>query len=125
MSERDQSRNTERRQFYRLTGKLSAKITCRNGVIRARSVDVSQGGVFFLAEMLPDESEEVLVEMRLPGTAEPMSMRARIVRRREESMLYAPGFGVQFLDFTPAEEKSFINYLKILRELSGLTKTSV
>jgi len=112
----------ERRNHRRFSHSMVVKVRSPMGDFEARSVDVSKRGVLFLSDVLPELDSMVDMEMRMPGTAQPVLLKAQVVRViSTEAHNKVNGFAVRFLGFTKGEERTFINYLKIVRELHDFT----
>jgi hypothetical protein len=113
----------ERRQFRRFSHSLVFRIKCAQGTFRARSVDISKNGVLFLSDELPAVDELIEVEMKLPGTAAPVTLQAVVVRRVDDPDEKVRGFAVRFHGLEKGEEQMFINYLKIVKELRSFASS--
>jgi hypothetical protein len=114
----------ERRTNRRFSHNLLVIITSGSRIFRTQSVDVSKGGVLFLSDELPEMGAQIAIEMHLPGTSNPIHVRAEVVRLVEiceESGVR--GFAVRLLGLGNGEERMFINYLKIAKELRGLASS--
>lgn len=112
----------ERRIHRRFAHSMVVKVRGPRGEFRAHSVDVSKQGVLFLSDTLPETGTTIDMEMRMSGTAASVKLKAQVVRViSTEAHNKVNGFAVRFLGFSKEEEKTFINYLKIVRELHDIT----
>lgn len=114
----------ERRTNRRFSHNLQVRITHEGQTFRTQSVDISRSGLLFLSDDMPPLNSEIAIEMLLPGTSAPVHVRALVVRRVEDAAeSTVRGFAVRFLDLSKGEERMFINYLKIAKELRGLASS--
>jgi hypothetical protein len=114
----------ERRTNRRFSHNLLVIVTAGTRIFRTQSVDVSKNGVLFLSDELPELGARISIEMHLPGTTNPLHVRAEVVRVVEGSDEGGVrGFAVTFLGLGEGEERMFINYLKIAKELRGLASS--
>jgi len=114
----------ERRTNRRFSHNLAVSVTSGDATFRTQSVDVSKGGVLFLSDETPPLGAMLDIEMRLPGTTDPVCVEAHVVRVVEgDNEDRVRGFAVRFLNLGEGEERMFINYLKIAKELRGLASS--
>lgn len=114
----------ERRASRRYSQSLQVTVSMAGRTLATQSVDVSQSGVFFIADAPPLLNSEVSIGLRLPGAESPLQIKGLVARRvLGDANQQVSGFAVQFVDLGEAEERTFINYLKIARELRGLTSS--
>ena len=114
----------ERRTYRRFSHNLLVVVTGGSWTLRTQSVDVSKGGVLFMSDELPDMGAQLAIEMHLPGTSNPIHVKAEVVRIIEGSRDNGVrGFAVRFVGLGEGEERMFINYLKIAKELRGLASS--
>ena len=110
----------ERRRHRRLTHAVSVEIKHRGTTYLARSLDVSPKGLLIVSPFLPKQRDDITVTMKLPGTAAPTILQAQVVRHIEhESVDESSAFAIQFQGLSEEEERMFINYLRIVKELGS------
>ncbi len=68
---------------------------------QGRLRDLSLGGAFVSAAVLPERGAEVHLHVQIPSCWDDVTLRARVMWRRAEGT--EPGFGVRFLEPTPQE----------------------
>ena len=90
---------TERRRHVRIDLSAVARVHWSDGTKNYHTLNVSAGGVFLLADDLPQAEEEVDLDLFLPQVHSPVKARGEVVwlRRQEPS-----GFAVMFTEISQA-----------------------
>jgi len=108
----------ERREHSRVSHSMSVRFKCGRQTFTASSLDVSRRGLLILCDSPPDVGDRISVILALPGTTEPVTLRADVVRHVDYGTDEPhKAFAVRFHGLGAGEERMFINYLKIVREL--------
>jgi len=109
----------ERRDSQRYPQAVSVKVISTAGEFSSHSIDVSRSGLFIQADRYPAVGEQVRLEMDLPGNAQPVCVKAEVVRAVWHDDDTRPGgFAVQFTELSDSETSAFLNYLRIVKELN-------
>lgn len=75
------------------------------------TVDLGEGGIFVLSELLLEPGEELWVSFRLPSGPK-LVVRGRVVHGQLGSKSLPPGMGIEFLDLSDRERGSIGVYLE-------------
>ena len=96
----------EHRRYVRLP--LHINVNCQGGGRRfkARSLDLSQGGILLQPSGGLAEGEVVEVEFALPGAREPLKIMAKVARKAAPERM-----ALEFIDPAPAERAALEYYV--------------
>jgi hypothetical protein len=110
----------ERRIYRRFPHYMNVTVKKGKRSFEATSVDISQKGLLVVCEDPLGPGDNIVLGLQLPGTAEPVSIKAKVVRTIGGGPEEGHGFAVQFQGFSEGEERMFLNYLRIVKELHTL-----
>ena len=82
------------RRAFRIAQSLQVDLTLTSGPLRAMTADVSMGGFSVLMHKPPADNEEVGFTLRLPGTLEPITARARTVNVQRKVNIHRVAFAL-------------------------------
>ena len=93
--------NQTARQSFRVALALPVKIELAGEPQRAVTLDVGTGGFATMIQKVPNASEQVGFELKLPGGAMPVAGRARLVDARKQVGNFRAAFA--FVDLSPSD----------------------
>jgi uncharacterized protein (TIGR02266 family) len=95
----------EKRAHHRATVQFAVQYTQAGTKAHGTCLNLSQGGMFIVADRLAAPGTEVTLHFTLPSQTDPLSVRARIawVSGEETEPDALNGMGVRFLDLTPSQ----------------------
>jgi uncharacterized protein (TIGR02266 family) len=107
-----------RRAFPRVAVELGVDYLSAEGKGTARTLNLSEGGMFIAVKNPPEVGAQLALCFALPES-EPFEARARVVwiRRPDEQHPYPPGMAVQFVELSP-ETRSAITAF-VAKELTA------
>ncbi len=108
----------ERRQASRLRHRLYTQCRGAGGTFHALSVDISDAGIRLEGDVLPREGEGLLIELVLPGNAEPLALRGKVLRVVPPGLLGERGqFVATFIDHQQPFLRELCAYLDAVQRL--------
>jgi uncharacterized protein (TIGR02266 family) len=94
---------------------LSLKYTDKKAVIDALTENASSDGLFINTENPLEKGEHFQIELHLPGLADPVKVKSKViwVRKDSEETDEPNGMGVKFVEITNEDKQTLKEYLSI------------
>lgn len=101
--------HVEKRRAHRVRVSLSARYQSETVWLDGHVSDLSCDGLFLRSEFLDDAGTTVDVDLELPGTAQPIRLRGRVVRT--DSSPTSCGMGIRFNQLHTPARLQLANYM--------------
>ncbi len=97
----------ERRKFLRVPLSILIRYRSKNNKEKEAFTGTIGGGGLFIESPDPlDVDEDIFMEFYLPGVDKKMSLRGRVVWKRDRYIgEYPPGMGIKFISISPKDRK--------------------
>jgi len=110
----DQTREFSSRKEIRVQRTLSLRYKDKKSFVKARTENVSSGGLFIRTENPLKHGEQFLLKLQLPGLSDPMKIKCEVAstRKQAEKTDGPPyGMGVKFIQMTKKDNQTLRQYL--------------
>ena len=103
--------NIPHRKQIRILVRIDVKAKGKGKIFFGTTENLSEGGMFFIAEQLIDVRDKVEVRFFLPGSKEEVVAIAEVLRVDKESYQKSYGYGIRFTDITEDCLKRIRNFI--------------
>ena len=103
--------NIPHRKQIRILVRIDVKAKGKGKIFFGTTENLSEGGMFFIAEQLIDVRDKVEVRFFLPGSKEEIVAIAEVLRVDKESYQKSYGYGIRFTDITEDCLKRIRNFI--------------
>ncbi len=78
---------------------------------QAEGTEISAGGMFLRTRAVLAEGAMLTVRVTLPGVKRAFTVLGKVVRTVKGGLLAQPGMGVRFVDLSPGDRQSILEYV--------------
>ena len=103
--------DTNHRKFPRAPMSGPVKFFDWNQSRQAEVTEISGGGIFLRTREVLAEGAMVTLRVTLPGLKRAFTVLGKVVRTVKGGIFSPPGMGVRFVDLTPGDRKTILEYV--------------
>lgn len=105
------SRTKNDRQYDRAPMSAPVKFFDWDQPGQAEGTEISAGGMFLRTKQVLAEGAMVTVRVTLPGWKRAFTVLGKVVRTVKGGLLTPAGMGVRFVDLTPGDRQTILDYV--------------